>query len=127
MTASSGSPRPGPYRHFKFRLQADGRTVAGFNIARQLPRAGGGPGPRFEAITLERGVTHDPEFEKWASRWTSSSPRRRDFSLEVFDEAGQHVASHHLPGCRVAAYQALPELDANANAIVIQRLRLVAA
>ena len=22
---------------------------------------------KYEAITLERGVTHDPEFEKWAN------------------------------------------------------------
>lgn len=73
-----------PYKNFKFRVRWDGRHVAGINRVGALRRTtevvthreGGDPSTErrspgktsFEPITLERGVTHDPEFERWANK-----------------------------------------------------------
>ena len=90
---------------------------------------------KFEAITLERGVTHDTEFEKWANRvWNFGSGLgaevsltnfRKDMIIEVYNEAGQLALAYKVFRCWVSEYQALPDLDANGNAAVaIQHIKL---
>jgi phage tail-like protein len=139
-----------PYKNFKFRLQWDGRYVAAVSKVSALKRTtevvthrhGGDPSSsrkspgrsEYEAITLERGVTHDPEFEAWANKvWNygtalgaESSLRdfRKDVILELYNEAGQLAISYKIFRCWVSEFQALPELDANANAVAIQTLKL---
>jgi phage tail-like protein len=139
-----------PYKNFKFRLKWDGREVAGVSKVGALKRTtevvkhreGGDPSSsrkspgrtEYEAITLERGVTHDPEFEAWANKvWSlGSSPGsevsladlRKDIVLEVYNEAGQAAIAYKIFRCWVSEYQAVPELDANANAVAIQTLKL---
>ena len=139
-----------PYKNFKFRLKWDGRYVAGISKVSALKRttevvthrSGGDPSSsrkspgrsEFEAITLERGVTHDLEFEHWANKvWnygaglgaeTSLKDFRKDVILEVYNEAGQLVISYKVFRCWVTEYQSMPELDANANAVAIQTLKL---
>ncbi len=94
----------------------------------------------FEAITLERGVTHDSNFEEWANQvwkygnWKADGDLggqemalknfRKDITIEMYNEAGQLVISYYVFRCWVSEYQALPELDANANAVAIQTLKL---
>jgi phage tail-like protein len=90
----------------------------------------------FEAITLERGVTHDPEFEAWANRVWIPTPGsgggaemslrdfRKDIVLELYNEAGQLVLAYKIYRCWVSEYQALPDLDANGNAVAIETIRL---
>jgi phage tail-like protein len=149
-TFSVNANRFDPYKNFKFRLKWDGRYVAGVSKAGALKRTtevvehrtGGDPSTsrkspgrnKFEPITLERGVTHDPEFEAWAQKvWrvgsglgseVSLADFRKDIILELYNEAGQLVISYHIFRCWVSEYQALPELDANANAVAIQTLKL---
>jgi len=139
-----------PYKNFKFRLKWDGRYVAGVSKCSALKRTtevvehreGGDPSTsrkspgrnKFEPITLERGVTHDPEFENWANKvWrlgaglgaeVSLDGFRKDCILDVFNEAGQKVISYKIYRCWVSEFQALPDLDANANAIAIQHIKL---
>jgi phage tail-like protein len=139
-----------PYKNFKFRVKWDGRYVAGVSKVTALKRTtevvkhrdGGDPSTsrkspgrtEYEAITLERGVTHDAEFEKWANKvWnfgaglgseTSLADFRKDLLLDVYNEAGQIVLSYRLFRCWVSEFQALPDFDANANAIAIQHLKL---
>ncbi|MDQ1289925.1 MAG: hypothetical protein QG622_3491 [Actinomycetota bacterium] len=139
-----------PYKNFKFRVKWDSREVAGISKVSALKRttevvkhrAGGDPSSsrkspgrtEYEAITLERGVTHDPEFEAWASRvWSyGSAPGselsladfRKNIVLDVYNEAGQVALSYKIWRCWVSEFQAIPELDANANAIAIQTLKL---
>jgi phage tail-like protein len=139
-----------PYKNFKFRLKWDGRYVAGVSKMTALKRTtevvrhrhGGDPSSsrkspgrtEWEAITLERGVTHDPEFESWASRvWnlgaglggeTSLKNFRKDIIIEVYNEAGQKVLAYNVYRCWVSEFQALPDLDANANAVAIQTIKL---
>jgi phage tail-like protein len=92
----------------------------------------------FAPITLERGVTHDVTFEQWANKvWDYNNAQaagsdkevsladfRKDILIDVFNEAGQKVLSYHVYRCWVSEYQALPELDANANAVAIQHIIL---
>lgn len=139
-----------PYKNFKFRLKWDGRYVAGISKCSPLKRTteiiehreGGDPStPRkspgrttFEAITLERGVTHDLAFEQWANKvWNygaglgaevSLADFRKDVMLDFFNEAGQLAISYRIFRCWISEYQALPELDANANAVAIQMIKL---
>ena len=139
-----------PYKNFKFRLKWDGRYVAGVSKAGSLKRStevvehreGGdqstsrkSPGrTKYEAITLERGVTHDLEFEAWANKvWhvgtglgaeVSLKDFRKDVILEVYNEAGQLALAYKIYRCWVSEFQALPDLDANANAIAIESLKL---
>lgn len=139
-----------PYKNFKFRVKWDGRYVAGISKCGALKRStdvvehreGGDPSTnrrspgrtKYEAITLERGVTHDLEFEQWANKvWNfgaglgaevSLADFRKDIIIDLFNEAGQKVLSYKVYRCWVSEYQALPDLDANANAIAIQHLKL---
>jgi phage tail-like protein len=139
-----------PYKNFKFRLKWDGRYVAGVCKVSALKRMtevvkhreGGDPSTsrkspgrtEFDPITLERGVTHDPEFEAWAAKvWqvgvspgseVSLSDFRKDVILDFFNEAGQLAISYRIYRAWVSEFQALPDLDANANAVAIQHIKL---
>ena len=139
-----------PYKAFKFRVKWDGKYVAGVSKVSGLKRTtevvehreGGDPSTsrkspgraKFEAITLERGVTHDVEFEQWANKvWNFGSGLgaevslkdfRKDLIVELYNEAGQVVLAYKVFRAWVSEYQALPDLDANANAVAIQTLKL---
>lgn len=140
-----------PYKNFKFRVKWDGKYVAGISKVSSLKRTtevvkhreGGDPSStrkspgrtEYEAITLERGVTHDTEFEKWANKvWdfkaglgleVSLADFRKDvIRLEVYNEAGQLALAYNIYRCWVSEWQALPDLDANANAVAIQHIKL---
>lgn len=139
-----------PYKNFKFRVKWDGRYVAGMSKCSSLKRTtevvkhreGGDPSSsrkspgrtEYEAITIERGVTHDTEFEKWANKvWqvgaglgaeVSLKDFRKDLIIEVYNEAGQKAIAYKVYRCWVSEFQSLPDLDANANAVAIQHLKL---
>lgn len=139
-----------PYKDFKFRIKWDGRMVAGVSKVSPLIRTtevvehreGGDPSTSrkspgrtdYHAVTLERGVTHDVEFEQWANKvWSFGSGGgsevslkdfRKDVILELYNEAGQLVMAYRLYRCWVSEYQALPELDANGSGVAIQTITL---
>jgi phage tail-like protein len=139
-----------PYKNFKFRVKWDGRYVAGISRVSQLRRTteviehreGGDPSTphkspgqtSYDAITLERGVTQDTAFEEWANKvWkrgaglggeVALADFRKDIILEFYNEAGQLVLAYNIYRCWVSEYVALPALDAEANAIAIQHIRL---
>ena len=147
---SKNPTRLDPYKNFKFRVKWDGRYVAGVSKISALRRRteviehreGGDPSlahktpgrTEYDPITLERGVTHDPEFEKWANKvWSlhtgpgaevSLGDFRKDIIIDIFNEAGQKVLSYKVYRCWVSEYQALPELDANGNVVAIQSIRI---
>jgi phage tail-like protein len=83
---------------------------------------------------LERGVTHDTEFENWANKvWhigsglgaeASLKDFRKDVLLEVYNETGQVALAYKIYRCWVSEFQATADLDANANAVLIQTLKL---
>ena len=139
-----------PYKNFKFRVRWDGRDVAGISKVGALKRTtevvehreGGDPSAsrkspgrtKYEPILLERGVTHDTDFEAWANRvWQygnglgdeiSLASFRKDILLDLYNEAGQVVLTYKVYRCWVSEFQAMPELDANANAVAIQSIKL---
>ncbi|HET7116223.1 MAG TPA: phage tail protein [Hanamia sp.] len=139
-----------PYKNFKFRVKWDGRYIAGVSKISALKkttevvkhREGGDPSTsrkspgltEYEAITLERGVTQDVAFEQWANKvWNLGSGLgaevslkdfRKDIVIELYNEAGQLVIAYKVYRCWVSEFQALPELDANANLVLIQYIKL---
>jgi phage tail-like protein len=135
--------RSNPYKDFRFRIKSDGRYVAGITKVGGLEpttkpvkhRAGGDVRApttlgrsEHTAITLEHGVTHDVDFEQWArnlaEQQTPPADSRRDVIIDVFNEAGQRTHSYHVRRCWVSEFQALPDLDANANAVAIEHIKL---
>src|SRR6516165_10032702 len=139
-----------PYKNFKYRVKWDARFVAGVSKVGALKRTtevvehreGGDPSTsrkspgrnKFEAITLERGLTQDLAFHDWAGLvWNfgaalgsevSLASFRKDIYLELYNEAGQLVIAYKIYRCWVSEYQALPDLDSNANAIAIEHIKL---
>ncbi len=146
---SANTERFDPYKNFKFRVKWDGKYVAGVSKVSALSRStqviehreGGDPSStrkspgqtKYEAITLERGVTHDPEFEQWANKvWNYGSVGtevslkdfRKDVIIEVYNEAGQKAIAYKVFRCWVSEFKALPDLDAKGNDIAIQSIKL---
>ena len=151
---SVNTERLDPYKNFNFRVKWDNQYVAGVSRVTGLRRTTEvvqhhdgadmssrrkSPGrTEFEAITLERGVTHDVEFERWANRvWDYTNAQatpdqrtkevslkdfRKDITIDVYNEAGQKVISYLVYRCWVSEWQALPDLDA--NVVLIQHLKL---
>ena len=139
-----------PYKNFKFVVKFNNTIVAGVSKVSGLKkttevvkhREGADPSTsrkspgrtEFEAITLERGVTADREFEKWANQvwlFKGQSPGesalgnfRRDITIELRNEAGQPVLRYYVYRCWVSEYQALPDLDANANVIALEHVKI---
>lgn len=152
--------RTDPYKNFRFRVKFDNdnKYVLGVSKVSSLKRTtevvehrcGGDPSTsaklpgrtKFEGITLERGVTQDKEFAKWANKvWsftnsqglsvlsaqgseTSLADFRRNVIIDVFDEGGTApVLSYTVYNCWISEFQALPDLDANANAVAIEHIK----
>jgi phage tail-like protein len=139
-----------PYKNFKFRVKWDGVYVAAISKVSALKRtvdvvshrAGGDPSTdhkspgriKYDGLTLERGITMDLGFHDWCGRvWSigaglglevSLANFRKDIYLEFYNEAGQLVIAYNIYRCWPSEYQALPDLDANANAIAIEHLKL---
>ena len=139
-----------PYMNFKCLVLMEGRIVLGVSKVSPLKRTtevvkhrhgGDASTPRkspgrteYESVTLERGVTHDVEFERWANKvWlvnqglgreVSLKDFRKDIVIQLLNEAGQVAIAYNLFRVWVSEYQALPELDANANAVAIQTIKL---
>jgi phage tail-like protein len=141
-----------PYKNFKFRVFFEGSTtpVAGVSKVGTLKRTtevvkhreGGDPSSsrkspgrtEYEALTLERGVTHDKDFEQWANKvWNYGSGLgaevslknfRKNILIDLYNEAGQLAIRYKVYRCWVSEFQSLPDLDANANAVAIQHIKL---
>jgi phage tail-like protein len=148
---SVNTDRFDPYKNFKFRVKLpNGEYVAGLSKMGALKRTtdvikhreGGDPSTsrkspghtEYAEVTLERGVTHDVTFEQWANKvWNYGSGLglevslkdfRKDLIVEVYNEAGQLAIAYKIYRCWPSEFQALPELDASANAVAIQTLKL---
>ncbi len=140
--------RSDPYRNFKFRIKWDNEYVAGMSKCGALKksvevvdwREGGDnshghklPGmTKYEPVTLEAGLTHDDTFELWANKVNnyaadaamSLKEFRKDIVIDVFNLQDVKVMSYIVYRCWVSEFQSLPELDASANAVMIQTLTL---
>lgn len=139
-----------PYKNFKFRVKWDGKYVLGASKVGGLKRTtevvkhreGGDPSTsrkspgrtEFDAITIERGVTHDLEFLKWTSKvWnfgaglgaeSSLKDFRKDITIELYNDAGQLAIAFKVFRCWVSEFQPVSDLDANANAVAIEHIKL---
>jgi phage tail-like protein len=147
---SVNAQRFDPYKNFKFRLKWDGKYVAGLSKIGSLKRTtevvkhreGGDPSSsrkspgrtEYDAITLERGVSHDVEFENWAllvwqqgsglGQEVSLQDFRKDIIIEIMNEAGQVAISYHVFRCWVSEFVATPDFDSNANSVAIQHIKI---
>jgi phage tail-like protein len=137
-----------PYKNFKFQVSWDGKVVLGVSKIGALKRttevvkhrSGGensfdhkSPGrSSYEGISVERGLTHDPEFEKWATsiHAFAGDPTmdlagyKKELTLELLNEKGQVAKRYFLHGCWVSEFTSNPDLDANANAVAIESMKI---
>jgi phage tail-like protein len=140
--------RVDPYKNFKFRVVLDGKSVLGVSKVGALKRTtevvkhrdGGdnsidhkSPGrTSYEGISMERGITHDLEFERWANlvhshegdAMTDLVNYKKELILEVMNEKNQVAKRYFLQGCWVSEFTSLPDLDANANAVAIETIKV---
>jgi len=140
--------RIGPYKTYKFRIVWDGKTVLGVNKVGPLnrktnvvPYRSGGensvehksPGrTTYDGLTLERGITHDTEFEAWANKVhpyagdvaMDLANYKKELTLEVMNEKGHVALRYYLHDCWVSDYTAVPALDASANAVAIESMKI---
>lgn len=137
-----------PYKNYKFRVVWDGRTVLGVSKMGALKRTtevvkhrSGGENSTdhksparttYDAVTMERGITHDAEFENWANLIHPYSGDtsmdlvhyKKELTLEVMNEKGHVAKRYFLHNCWVSEFTAVPDLDANANAVAIEHLKV---
>ena len=137
-----------PYKTYKFRIVWDGKTVLGVNKVGPLKRttnvvpyrSGGensvehkSPGrTTYDGLTLERGITHDTEFEAWANKVhpyagdvaMDLAGYKKELTLEVMNEKGHVALRYHLHDCWVSDYTAVPALDASANAVAVESMKI---
>lgn len=138
-----------PYRTFKFQVLIDGKPVAGLRKMGPLKkstesigwRTAGDPtherklpgGTKYDAVTLEQGLTHDPVFERWANLVNSIQGDtamslkgfRKDLVINVLNLQGKVAISYKLYRAWVSEYQALPDLDAGStNKVGIQTIKI---
>jgi len=142
------STRFDPYCGYRFQIRIDGQSVAGLSKCSALTRTtevtpwyegGDSSGPHqipgkttYAAITLEAGITHDTTFENWANKVNnfqgdaamSLATFRKDITIEVYNHQGQKVLAYNVFRCWVSEYQALPQLDASSNAVMISTIKL---
>jgi phage tail-like protein len=142
------STRFDPYLGFRFKIKWDGQYVAGLSKCGALKRTtevtpwyegGDSSGPhqipgktKYDSITMEAGVTRDTAFEEWANKINnfqgdakmSLATFRKDITIEVFNPQGQKVLAYNVFRCWVSEYQALPQLDASTNAVMISTIKL---
>jgi phage tail-like protein len=88
---------------------------------------------KYDPITLERGVTHDKDFEDWANAaqvLDKGSPSqslknlRKEVRIELLNEAGQPVHRYVVHRCWVSEYQALSDMDGGGNAVILEHIKL---
>ena len=139
-----------PYKNYRFLVYFGEGTdpVAGVSKVSGLKRSsdvidtkeGGNPvilkglgRTKYEPITLERGVTHDDEFERWANaaqELDAGEPKtrlgalRQNIRIELLNEAGDVAQRYMVHRCWVSEFQALPDLDAGGNAIALEHIKL---
>jgi phage tail-like protein len=79
-------------------------------------------------ITLERGITHDADFEAWARLVAGSTePQvafRKDVRIEVYDARGRLAVAYDVHWCWPSDYVALDGLEAGSECALIQSLTL---
>jgi phage tail-like protein len=139
-----------PYKSYRFLVYFDKSTtpVAGVSKVTGMKRStdpieykeGGnalsrkGMGrTKYDPITLERGITHDSDFEDWANAaqlldksvpTQSLKALRKTLQVVLLNEQGLPVHGYTVYRCWVSEYQALPDLDAGTNAIAIEHIKL---
>ncbi|MBD1836281.1 phage tail protein [Cyanobacteria bacterium FACHB-472] len=142
------SERFDPYRNFKFKIKWDGQYVAGLSKCSAIKKttesstwyeAGDQSVPHklpgkttYDPITLSAGVTHDTAFEDWANLVNNYQGEaamslknfRKDLTIEICNLQGTTVLAYNVFRCWVSEYQAIPELDAAGNAVMIQTIKL---
>jgi phage tail-like protein len=141
--------RVDPYKNFKFRLKnEDGLTVLGVSKVSPLKRttevvrhrsgndnSHDSPSPgrsTYDGISLERGVTHNVEFERWANMVHpyAGDPAmdlvnyKQELTLEVMNEKGHVALRYFLHACWVSEFTALMDFDSNANGTLIEVVKL---
>ncbi len=145
---TTNAHRVDPYKTYKFTVSMDGKTVMGVSKVGALKRTtevvkhrdGGDNSFEFkspakttyDAITMERGITHDTEFETWANlvHHYEGDPimdlvnYKKDLTVEMKNERGQVVLRYFLYRCWVSEFTSLPELDAGANSVAIESIKV---
>jgi phage tail-like protein len=137
---ATGQRNKDPFRGFKFRIQIDGISKAGFREVSGLDastdavdyREGDGDSilklaglKKFSNITLKRGITDDKDLWKWRTMVMDGKIKdaRQNGSIILMDDEGKDVAQWDF----VAAWPTKwtgPTFNATANEVAIDTLEI---
>ena len=146
---SAEAQRVDPLRAFKFKIYFDGSDPVAL-ISKMSPlkmstevvqwREGGDNNTqrnlvgksKYEPITFEQGLIVDnTQFDDWVSKVNAlgvdnigTAEYRKNIRVEVADLDGGTKMTYEMYSCWPSEYQALPEFDANGNAVGIKTLKV---
>jgi phage tail-like protein len=136
-----------PYPTQKFTVEINGVVVMGCSKVSAVMRkttpisfkAGGDPNTHktpgrteYDAVTIEHGLTHDPAFANWGAQVSNPlgdslmdlNGFRKNVTINFRNERGQTALRFFLIDAWPSEWTAMPELDANGNAIAIESMKL---
>ncbi|RPI37758.1 MAG: phage tail protein [Nitrospiraceae bacterium] len=135
-------PRKDPYRQFRFRVEIDGITQAGFSECSfadtttdpveyregdELPTVRKLSGlTKFGNITLKWGITDTMEIYNWRQQIidTGAEGARKNMSIILVDEAGSDKARWNITRAWPTKYDP-PDFSAKGNEVAIETLEIV--
>ena len=135
-------PRKDPYRQFRFRVEIDGISQAGFSECSfadtttdaveyregdELPTARKLSGlTKYGNITLKWGITDTMEIYSWRQQIidTGAEGARKNMSIILVDEAGSDKARWDITRAWPTKYDP-PDFSAKGNEVAIETLEIV--
>jgi len=138
---ATGSRPPDPLRGFRFRVQIDGITKAGFREASGIDasndavdyRDGDDPThvrklaglQKFSNITLKRGITTDQDLWKWRKMVMDGKIKdaRKNVQIIVLDDEGKETAEWTFTDAWPTKLTG-PSLNATANEVAIDTIEI---
>ena len=135
-------PRNDPYRQFRFRVEIDGITQAGFSECsfadtttdpveyregNELPVSRKLSGlTKYGNITLKWGITDSMDLYNWRQQVidTGAEGARKNVSIILIDEAGNDKARWNIIEAWPTKYDP-PDFSAKGNEVAIESLEIV--
>jgi phage tail-like protein len=131
--------RVDPYRGFKFLVEIDGITQAGFQECSGLDattdavdyREGSDPNHvrkltglnKFSAITLKRGITDSDELWRWRQTTLDGKTARKNGSIILLNEAGEEKLRWNFRDAWCSKWTG-PSLNATSTAVAVESVEI---
>jgi phage tail-like protein len=115
--------RKDPFRGYKFKVEVDGITRAGFREASGLDSAQDPVEYRNRKISFKEGVTNDAELWGWRKKSIDGTIERKKVSIVLCDDTGKEKVRWNFVGGWPTKWTG-PTFNATANEVAIETLEI---